>query len=360
MFKKRQTRILILYAEVMEYLLTGIKQFKLDVPDSEILLFELNDRKLTSFTFQTSDFKHYKKTDFSSYQKFLNVCESFNPSVVLVSGRMNSHYLKLARNMKKKGVYTVTLQDTQYNRGIRQTIIRIFSKLLYKRNFCGFWGAGSLQTAFGLSLGFAPHDIFEGVYTANSNVFKYVEKEKENIKLGKTIIYVGRFSEEKNYKKLIEVFKKINLKYNQVHNLILIGAKEDQNYDSDNVKSYPFMSSNDLIELASEADIFCLPSKAEPWGVVVHEFSLLGLALLLSNRCGANSKFLINGFNGLSFDPFDDSDFEVKMTQMIEMDNLQLKLFGKRSRFLGNSINPDIWSATLQSIILKSTTIATW
>lgn len=350
----KKYKILILYAEVMEYLLAGIVQFKSDYPNVEILLFELDEKKLTSFKFQSNTFTYKKKSDYRKYSDFQKVCFSFDPTLVLVSGRMHKHYLRFSKKIKNIGVYTVTLQDTQYNNSFRQSIIRLFSKFLYRNNFSGFWGAGSIQTAFGLSLGFSADNIFDGVYTANINVFRGKNQYNVVNKIGKTIIYVGRFVDEKNIEKLVKVFQKVNSDFNKIHQLVLIGSGNFQ-ADDIRIKVFPFMSSRDLIEHASNADIFCLPSKSEPWGVVIHEFALLGLPLLLSNRCGANKKFLIDGFNGYEFDPFDQGDFENKMRLLLCLSSKELFNYGQNSHHLGLMHNPKLWSATLYSILLKAT-----
>lgn len=347
-------RILILYAEVMEYLLTSILQFKNDFPDIEILLFELDERKLTTYKFESNKFIYKKKSDYKSINDFKIFCYSFDPTLVLVSGRMHPHYLRISRKMKRNGVYTVTLQDTQFNNTFRQSIIRLLSNFLYKNNFNGFWGAGPLQTAFALSLGYSDDNIFEGVYTANTNVFKLKENLYIENKNNKTIIYVGRFVEEKNFNMLIEVFRKVNKDYNNIHQLFLIGSSNFQ-IDDNQIKIFPFMSSQDLIKYTTNADIFCLPSKSEPWGVVIHEFSLLGFPLLVSNKCGANNKFLINGYNGYDFDPSNEIDFEKKMRILLNKSNEEINKFGRNSNVLGIKHNPEIWSATLYSILLKST-----
>ena len=69
------------------------------------------------------------------------------------------------------------------------------------------------------------------------------------------------------------------------------------------------MSQDQLQSFVSEVDIFCLPSLIEPWGVVVHEFASMGLLLLLFKNVGSGTEFLINGYNGFSFDPESSEDF---------------------------------------------------
>lgn len=348
-------RILILYAEVMEYLLAGINQYKKDYPNAEVLLFELDEVKLTKFSFNAENFIFKRKSDYCDYSKFREACLSFKPDIVLISGRMNRHYLKVAKELKNNNVYTVTLQDTIYVNTIRQNIIRMFSRILYRKYFKGFWGAGSPQVAFGYSLGFTSNNIFEGLFTANSNFFNPTVRAKIEGCNKKKVLYVGRFSEEKNLQKLIAAFTTINEELGNIHELLLVGDGPLRNEldGNENLKIYPFMTSDELIEVARSADIFCLPSKRDAWGVVIHEFALIGLPLILSNRCGANSKFLIEGFNGYSFDPFNTESIQKVLKKILMMDNLSLKRMGENSNYLGLKYSPEDWSNVLNSIYVR-------
>ena len=53
------------------------------------------------------------------------------------------------------------------------------------------------------------------------------------------------------------------------------------------------------------ADVFCLLSLHEPWGVVVNEAAASGLPLVLSNRVGAAADLLRDGDNGVLVAPCD-------------------------------------------------------
>ena len=52
------------------------------------------------------------------------------------------------------------------------------------------------------------------------------------------------------------------------------------------------------------ASAFIHASTTEQWGLVVNEAMASGLPLLLSKRCGSAEELLVEGVNGLSFDPF--------------------------------------------------------
>lgn len=46
-----------------------------------------------------------------------------------------------------------------------------------------------------------------------------------------------------------------------------------------------------MTNLMKQCGVFILPSRIEPWGVVVHEFSAAGFPLLLSDQVGSAESF---------------------------------------------------------------------
>lgn len=57
-----------------------------------------------------------------------------------------------------------------------------------------------------------------------------------------------------------------------------------------------------LPEIYQAHDVFILPSKSEPWGLVVEEALNNGMPVIVSDRVGCH-KALINAQNGLVFPP---------------------------------------------------------
>jgi glycosyltransferase involved in cell wall biosynthesis len=86
-----------------------------------------------------------------------------------------------------------------------------------------------------------------------------------------------------------------------------------------------------------------LPSRKEPWGVVVHEFAASGFPLLLSNRIGAKEQFLIEGKNGFEFEAEHVLSIKQALKKIIELDAPQLLAMSKQSNELSKSISPQIW-----------------
>lgn len=354
----KKYRILILYAEVMGYILEAINNYQSRYEDTDILIIELDKKKLTPFKFSSKNIQYVPKSQFSSYLDFLNFCKLYNPNLMLVSGRkMDPFYFKASKYFKTKGVYTVTLQDTQYENSLRQQIISIFSSVLYKKAFCGFWGSGFQQTAFAFRLGYNFSEIYDGFYVADETTFKNVYSLKTS-RINKTFIYVGRLSKEKNVQKLIDAIDFLNLKTGHNNELIIVGdgpLRSSLRFKN-NVKLLGFKNASEILEISKHADAFCLPSNYEPWGVVIHEFAQMGFPLLCSNKCGAISSFLIDGYNGYVFDPSSMDSIIDALLKFISLSDKSIEEMSLNSLTLSKKYNYDSWSATLRSLLFKSFT----
>lgn len=352
----KKHRILFLYAEVMGYVLEALNHYQTIYNDSEILVVELDNKKLTPYNFKSNNFQYIPISKFNSYKEFLNYCKLFNPTLLLTSGRkMNSFYFSASKYFKSKGVYTITLQDTQFENSLRQFLISIFSKILYKSAFSGFWGSGSPQTSFAYRLGYNFSNIFDGFYVADETTYKKNYIFKPN-KKNKTFVYVGRLSNEKNIQKLIDAISLLNSNSIHIHDLIIIGdgpLRSELKFDS-NVKILGFKNSLEITEISKDADAFCLPSNYEPWGVVVHEFAQMGFPLLCSNKCGAISSFLIDRFNGFTFDPSSTNSIVSALSDFISLSDASIEKMSENSFKLSKRYTYDTWSATLRSILFKT------
>ena len=50
--------------------------------------------------------------------------------------------------------------------------------------------------------------------------------------------------------------------------------------------------------MMAEAGCLILPSRFEPWGVVVQEAAASGQAVICTSTCGAASRLVLDGYNG--------------------------------------------------------------
>ena len=338
----------------MGYLLSGIRTFYNQYPEIEIHLFECDHNKLTPFEFSDDRIFYYKKSDYSNFESFKNICEQINPSLLIVSGRTNRHYLKIA-HLFKRNTLTVSIQDTQAQHSVKTFLKSISAKFLYHPYFSCIWTIGPYGISLAHKLGYGKEDIYNFCYSADIEMFN-IDPASIPKRKSRKIIYVGRFSEEKNIDTLIKAFQNVNKRLNEKWTLTLVGNGK-LNYQIDdliNVEIYPFQSPSDLKNLSKDSDVFCLPSKYEPWGLVVHEFASLGKALLISSKCGSKDTFLIDGYNGYSFDPTNLKDLEQKFNLIVSMSDEDLYQFKIKSVLMSRSISSEIWAAQLNALYTRS------
>lgn len=131
-------------------------------------------------------------------------------------------------------------------------------------------------------------------------------RRKWNVPDGPTVIFVGRLIHVKGVDVLMKAFAEI-IRQLPAAQLLIVGDGPEQ--DSlramaneltvgDHVHFLGFRQGADLVELYVCADVFCLPSRHEPWGVVVNEAAACGLPLVVSERVGAAPDLVRSGSNG--------------------------------------------------------------
>jgi glycosyltransferase involved in cell wall biosynthesis len=92
------------------------------------------------------------------------------------------------------------------------------------------------------------------------------------------------------------------------------------------------------------ADVFVLPSKEEPWGMVVAEAMCFGLPVITSDRVGAAMDLVKDGYNGFIFPAGNSKELANCIEKLINLSSEERLLFGKRSKEIItqwiNSVDP--------------------
>jgi len=178
---------------------------------------------------------------------------------------------------------------------------------------------GKFQAEYLIHYGAKVKDIYYFPNTSDVDFFikeskrcrkKKNELKKElEIKTQYIVLYVGRLAEEKGLFTLLGAFKEIRNIYGKV-TLSIVGEgelRDDlEDFTSekgiDNVCFAGFIENKELPRYYGIADIFVLPSRDEPWGVVVTEAMASALPLILSDKVGCREDLLKEGRNGFCFE----------------------------------------------------------
>jgi glycosyltransferase involved in cell wall biosynthesis len=346
-----KANIIFFYSEVMPYTIACLDAISEKI-DGNINVVYWDKNKFTPFLPN-----NFEKIEFHSRSKFINkksfksFIEKNDPSLIYVSGWMDKGYLVAAKYARSKKIKVVCGIDNQFYGSLRQWFARLFSWYLLKPYFSYIWVPGRLQYEYARFLGFSKDKIVFNLYSGDVKIFSeaFLQRKEINHK----ILFVGRFHMIKGIDILWKAF--IELK-NDIPNdwklhFIGNGSLKDCIPKHPDIIVSDFMSSDNMATVAKDAAIFCLPSRKESWGVVIHEFAAAGLPLLTSSCCGANSEFLINGFNGLIFERNNQKDLKDKLKILISLTDKELLNMGESSHGISKRISPESSSANLLSIL---------
>jgi glycosyltransferase involved in cell wall biosynthesis len=94
------------------------------------------------------------------------------------------------------------------------------------------------------------------------------------------------------------------------------------------------------------ADAFVLPSRSEPWGMVLNEAAAAGLPLVATEAAGAAYDLIEPGVNGYLVPP-DDVGALAGALRRVEADAAWRASAGRRSRELVQAFTPEAWATAL-------------
>jgi glycosyltransferase involved in cell wall biosynthesis len=122
-------------------------------------------------------------------------------------------------------------------------------------------------------------------------------------------LYVGRLSPEKDIETLFDAFARIAAGLPEAR-LVLVGAGPSESalraaavrLRIDHAVTFAgSRSGTDLFQEYSRASCLILPSRSEPWGLVVNEALSFGCPVIVSRNCGCVPELVVEGKTGFSY-----------------------------------------------------------
>jgi len=345
-------RILYLYAEVMGYTLATIRE--LAERGNEVHVVHWDHKKLTPYKVPgVPNVFMYKRSQLSVGQ-MNRLANDIRPVVTVVSGWMDSGYMVVARQLKRLGSSVVLALDAQWHGTSRQWLLVLLAQAGGRTSiYTHAWVAGLFQFEYARRLGFAESNIIYDLYSADLHLFNHAFNHSIANKKDQyphRFLFVGRFEAVKGLDVLLQAWQQLKKKGDWELYLIGNGSLKNQLEGVAGVVVKDFMQPEQLMHEVANVGCFLLPSRREPWGVVVHEFAAAGLPLTVSDAVGAASTFLISGLNGYRFRGDDPIAIANRMSQLINMTDQELYSMAVNSHALSQRITPETSAGNLLSV----------
>ena len=341
-------RIVFLYSELAGYFLACAEALGQhpEVASVDIVHWPIHPE--APFQFESTDHYTLHPKEKHSRESLKQLLAQINPTAVVCSGWMDSDYNALAKAYHPRIPVVLTL-DNWWTGSLKQRLAVLTAPLFIRRRFSRAWVPGEPQLPFARKLGFSENSLASGVYCADPRPFQAIYEKRKTTPPSHKILYVGRYLELKGVQELWAAFVELSPEFPEWE-LHCIGTGElwDDRTIHPQIIHHGFKQPSELAPFLEDAACFVMPSKKEPWGVVLHEMALAGLPLLASTRVGSASQFLEHGKNGISFDP---SAIAEALQSFLGNDEARIQNESHASHQLGMKHSPAGWSHTLLSLI---------
>lgn len=339
-------KFLFLYTEIAEYFLACCNEL---AAHGEVHIIRWPVNKEAPFQFQKNEkLKIYSKADYDVIQ-LKQLVNTINPDVIICSGWIDKDYLKITKTYFKK-IPTIMTCDTHWRGDLKQRIAMIVSRFTLLNIFSHAWVPGQIQKQYVLNLGFKEKNIETGFYSCDLNHFEAIyqsQKAQKQTHFPKRFLYVGRYYEFKGIKELWQAFIELQIEQPNEWELWCLGIGDIEPTNHPKIKHFGFVQPKDLASFTLKTGVFVLPSRFEPWGVVVHEFAASGFPLLLSDKVGAKEQFLNEGKNGFVFKSENIFDLKTALKNIINTNESELQKMSVLSNKLSKTISQTTWVNSL-------------
>jgi glycosyltransferase involved in cell wall biosynthesis len=156
-----------------------------------------------------------------------------------------------------------------------------------------------------------------------------------------TFLYVGRLDPEKGLDVLLRAFGDVPGR------LVLVGTGSEEarlhQHADGRVRFAGALPQEEVVAAYAAADVFVLPSRSEPWGMVLNEAAAAGLPLVATEDVGAARDLIEDGQSGFRVPAGDEAALARALRSLAEDEPFRLRA-GARSRELVAAFTPEAWA----------------
>jgi len=211
------------------------------------------------------------------------------------------------------------------------------------------WVPGERQKWFADKMGYRTSKCWTGVYTCDTQLFN-PERFESNVPQ-KRFLFVGRYVDVKGIRLLLDAYDRYRDRCPDPWELHCAGTGPHQTLmaNREGIVNHGFVQPTQLPQLMKDSSAFVLPSHHEPWGVVIHEATSMGLPVVCSDAVGAGVHLVRDYFNGFVFECNDVENLTNSLLKISRISPRKLSEFRKCSRILSQQYSLSLWVETLKS-----------
>jgi len=168
-------------------------------------------------------------------------------------------------------------------------------------------------------------------------------------------LFAGRYVPAKDLETLIRAYSAYRRRVANPWSLTCAGQGPDGRLlqGVEGVTNIGFAQPAHLPELFAGHGAFVLPSRFEPWGVVLGEAAAAGLPVVCSSACGAAADLVRPYYNGIVVPP-GDVDGLSRAMHWIHDHESELRIMGQRGQALAAAFSAQAWAVRWHNYALET------
>jgi len=290
------------------------------------------------------------RSDSSSIE---SIVRAERPDVVILPGWSQPAYSRLAGSASLRNARFVMAMDTPFRGELRQRIARLWLGRLLK-NVDRVVVPGERARAYALTLGFPADRIDLGTYAYDHMLFNEKLLIKRTEQAGgwpRRFLFVGRYIPQKALDVLVAAYGQYRDSVTDPWPLDCCGKGPLRHLliNVPGIHDHGFVQPDAQPALFAEHGVFVLPSRYEPWGVVVAEAMASGLPVICSSACNAAVSMLHTFWNGLEV-PVDDAPALAHAMRWMHDNETRLPEMGRAAAAIAKAYSATQWAVRWREI----------
>ena len=274
--------------------------------------------------------------------------DEFAPDALVVNSWHIGAYRRAARRRRGRTLRIVTVHN-QWTATPKQLGARLLAPVLLAPTYDAAFVCDERQAVFAERLGFPAERLLWGVNTGDQPTFARVAADRGDALPPPAFLFVGRLVEDKAVDVLAGAYARYRADVDDPWPLLAAGRGplSDLLGSVEGVDLLGFVQPADLPAVFARAGCLVLPSRLEPWAVVVHEATAAGLPVVCSRACGASTRLVLDGYNGAVVSAGSEAGLAGALARISGAAPEQRRAMGAASLSLSLQYTPQRWAQLL-------------
>ena len=276
------------------------------------------------------------------------VLAEFRPDAVLMHSWHFGPYRQAVKALPP-GTLRVLWMDNVWRNVPKQWVGRAVAPVWVRPLFDCVMVPSDRTEFFARRLGFGEGDVIRGSLSADTTLFGSDVRDGAEIASHRRFLACLRLVHHKGADVLAEAYRLYRGRTDDPWDLHVAGLGEMASaFDGiDGVEMLGFRQPSEVADLMRASSTLVVPSRIDPYGVVVHEGAVSGLPIISTYQVGAVPSFVQDGQNGWVVESDDAAALATAMTRTSALDPARLGEMSAVSRGLGGRTSSAGWARTI-------------